>query len=216
MLQLYIIVFALGMFHGINPGMGWLFATTLGLQQHSRLAIVKALIALTIGHAMAIIMVLSIVIILQWELSLVWIKVAVTIALVSVGGYALFRSYHPTRFGLRIGNLGVAMWSFSMATAHGAGLMLVPFIFKYSFCTVQSHQHHFFFMQYLPVVDFSHPWLVLMTISAIHMSGYLLVASCISFIIYEKLGLAILRKGWINFDLLWAITLLVAAMFLWL
>lgn len=214
MLQLYIIVFALGMFHGINPGMGWLFATTLGLQQHSRLAIVKALIALTIGHALAIILVLGTVIILQWQLPLVWIKIAVTIALVSVGVYALFRSYHPTRFGLRVGNFGVAMWSFSMATAHGAGLMLVPFFFK-AFPGGHLH-HHSSVMQYLPVVDFSHPWLALTSIIAIHMSGYLLAAACVAFIIYEKLGLAILRKGWINFNLLWSITLLVASVFMWL
>jgi len=116
----------LGAFHGINPGMGWLFAVALGLQEQRRSAVWNALPPIAVGHALSVGLVVALVALIHasipyWVLR--WIAAAV---LIGFGVYRLVRARHPRWVGMRVGFRDLTLWSFLMASAHGAGLMLVP------------------------------------------------------------------------------------------
>ncbi|ETX06670.1 MAG: hypothetical protein ETSY2_15750, partial [Candidatus Entotheonella gemina] len=116
----------LGAFHGINPGMGWLFAVALGLQEQRLRAVFRALLPIAIGHALSILVVLLVAGMLQVvvpERLLHWLSAGV---LCGFGLYKLIRARHPRWVGMRVNFKGLVLWSFLMASAHGAGLMLVP------------------------------------------------------------------------------------------
>jgi uncharacterized membrane protein len=118
----------LGAFHGLNPGMGWLFAVALGLQEKRRQAVLRAVLPIAVGHAASIGVVVLVVGVMQVmlpELLLQWLCAGVLIAF---GLYRLFRVRHPRWVGMRVGFQDLTLWSFVMASAHGAGLMLVPLL----------------------------------------------------------------------------------------
>ena len=116
----------LGTYHGVNPGMGWLFALSLGLQQHSRKAVLQALVPIALGHAIAIALTLAVVGLVQLKIPFATLKYLVAAILFALGLYRVFRSRHPRGVGMRVGFRDLAVWSFLMASAHGAGLMLAP------------------------------------------------------------------------------------------
>jgi hypothetical protein len=116
----------LGAFHGINPGMGWLFAVALGLQEQRRSAVWNALPPIAVGHALSVGLVVALVALIHASIPyrvLRWIAAAV---LIGFGVYRLVRARHPRWVGMRVGFRDLTLWSFLMASAHGAGLMLVP------------------------------------------------------------------------------------------
>ncbi len=206
--HLYLILFALGAYHGINPAMGWLFAAALGLQYRSRKIIVKSLIALILGHAVAVGVVVIAVGLLGLHLPLMFLKLFTAALLLSLGIYHLFRQKHLSWFGMQIGVFGIFCWSFLMATSHGAGLMLIP-VLLHNAAPVAGHAGHIISHETVVTGLFDVGLIV-----AVHTLGYLLMATLMAFLIYEKLGVAILKKAWINFDLIWAVTLIVTACFL--
>src|SRR5262245_46970939 len=117
----------LGAFHGINPGMGWLFAVALGLQERSRAAVLRAFGPIALGHAASVALVVALVAAVQLWLSPDALRVLGASALVAFGLYKLLAPMsHPRWVGMRVGARDLTVWSFLMATAHGAGLMLVP------------------------------------------------------------------------------------------
>src|SRR5215468_3519261 len=119
----------LGAFHGVNPAMGWLFAVALGLHQRSRVVVLTALIPIAVGHALAIAVVVGAVAALGNVVDPRAIRVACGAVLIGWALYhQLYGTRHRVRFGMRVGMVGLALWSFLMATAHGAGLMLIPFL----------------------------------------------------------------------------------------
>jgi hypothetical protein len=117
---------ALGAFHGINPGMGWLFAVALGMQERRRGAVLRALVPLGVGHALAVAGAVGIAVAIGFVIPLGWLRWPIAAVLVSLGVLRLFRHRHPRWGGMRVSTGGLTMWSFLMATAHGAGLMVVP------------------------------------------------------------------------------------------
>src|SRR6185369_3831358 len=123
-------LFALGAFHGINPGMGWLFAVALGMQEKSIRAVLKSLVPITLGHAAAIAIVLLLAGFIRVVLPLNYVKITVGGALVALGLYRIVRSRHFQWGGMQVGFADLTFWSFLMASAHGAGLMVLPVVMK--------------------------------------------------------------------------------------
>ena len=124
----WVALFFLGCYHGINPGMGWLFAVALGLQERKAAGVFRAVIPIAIGHVISVAIVVGLAL---WAVTLfphaIVHRVAAAV-LLAFGAYRLLRLRHPRWVGMRVGFWGLAFWGFLMATAHGAGLMLLPFV----------------------------------------------------------------------------------------
>ena len=198
----------LGAYHGLNPGMGWLFALSLGLQEKSRAAIVKALLPIALGHAAAISVVLIVLHFVQDAFSHRMVRIVVASVLLTLGGYRLFRSSHPSGARMRAGGKDLFFWSFLMASAHGAGLMLAPVLLAQPMLGMDHSMHG------AQAISMAATPAVLGLAVVFHTLSLLLVAGALAllfYLSYEKFGLALLQRAWLNFDLLWAIALLVAA-----
>ncbi len=117
----------LGAYHGVNPGMGWLFAVARGMQEKSRRAVLSSLLPIAIGHEASIVMVVVAVSLTEEFVPPFFVRLLAALVLVTFGLYKLLRPRsHPSGFGMRVGFTGLASWSFLMSSAHGAGLMLAP------------------------------------------------------------------------------------------
>ena len=198
----------LGAYHGLNPGMGWLFALALGLQEKSRAAVVKALLPIALGHAAAISVVLIALHFVQDALPHRVVRIATAAILLSVGSYRLFQSSHPRGAGMKARSKDLFYWSFLMASTHGAGLMLAPVLLAQPMLGMDHYMHgaHTISVPATPAA--------LALAVALHTLSLLLVAGVLALLFYqsyEKFGLSLLQRTWLNFDLLWAIALLVAA-----
>src|SRR5215469_12321820 len=122
----WIVLALLGAYHGLNPAMGWLFALALGLQEKRRSAVVQALVQIALGHAAAISVTILLLIWLQRLIPFHVLKWPIAAIILGTGVYRLYRVRHPRGAGMRVGPRDLAVWSFLMASAHGAGLMLIP------------------------------------------------------------------------------------------
>jgi hypothetical protein len=189
---------ALGAFHGINPGMGWLFAVALGMQERRRAAVLWALVPLGAGHALAVAVALAAALIAGAVIPLHMLRWGVAAVLVSLGSLRFVRHQHPRCAGMRVGMRGLTVWSFLMATAHGAGLMVVPLVVGLSAASA-GHAHHMAAGTSLEAA---------LTAAWLHASSYLAMTGLIAMIVFEKLGVGVLRQAWLNLDLLWAGALL--------
>ena len=118
----------LGAYHGLNPAMGWLFALALGLQEKRRSAVIGALLPIALGHAASIAVAILLLTLVQHFLPMNLLKWAVASVLFTLGVYRLFRANHPRGAGMRVGGKDLFVWSFLMASAHGAGVMLLPIL----------------------------------------------------------------------------------------
>ena len=205
-------VFGLGVFHGINPAMGWLFAVALGLQEQKRTAVFRALPPMVLGHALSIGIIIAAVLVARVSLPPHSLKIAAAAILFAFGLYRLLRSRHPNWVGMRVGFGDLTLWSFVMASAHGAGLMLVPF-FLPSPATGESHHHESHQMHTWAFANFGAPSLLIMAV-VVHTLGYLLTTLVVAIAVYEKLGLAILRRAWFNIDLIWMLALMITGLFI--
>jgi len=200
----WLAVFGLGIFHGINPAMGWLFAVALGLQEQKRAAVFRALPPIVLGHALSIGIIVAAVLMARISLPHRALKIAAAAILFAFGLYRLFRSRHPNWVGMRVDFGDLTLWSFIMASAHGAGLMLVPF-FLGSPAARNAHHHD---SNALSFANFSAPSLLAASV-IVHTLGYLITTALIAIVVYEKLGVAILRHAWFNIDLVWMVALMV-------
>src|SRR5215467_13816882 len=125
-------MFLLGAFHGINPGMGWLFAVALGMQRGSARGVWRALPPIALGHLVAVAAVVLAAVLLELVIPLFILKITIASALITFGVYRLWRHRHPRFGGMQVGFCDLSIWSFLMASAHGAGLMVLPFVMKFS------------------------------------------------------------------------------------
>lgn len=194
----WLALIGLGAFHGINPGMGWLFAVALGMQEKRRSAVYAALLPLALGHALAVVLAVAVAVAIGAVIPvdiLRWILAAI---LVSLGISRFFRHRHPRGSGMKVGMGGLTLWSFLMASAHGAGLMVVP-LFLGMTMTAAQHAHHGM------SADTSAPMAFLAT--GAHAAGYLLVTTVVAALVFEKFGVALLRRAWFNLDRIWAVAL---------
>jgi len=194
---------ALGAVHGINPAMGWLFAVSLGLQERARSSVWGALGPLALGHALAIAAAVAVASMVGRMVPLELLEWVVAALLVSLGIGQLVRHRHPRLGGMRVGGRELVAWSFLVATAHGAGLMVVPFVLDGAPPTLAGHAPHAVHMAGPMAPDLMDALLA----SAVHTGGYLLVTGALAAVVYEWVGLRMLRKAWINLDLIWALAL---------
>lgn len=182
-----------GAYHGLNPGMGWLFALALGLQQKSERAIWRAMLPITAGHAASILLVAALVLAAGRWLPLTQLRWLTAGTLLF---FALFKAAtwyrHPRWVGMRVGLGDLFLWSFLMAAAHGAGLMVAPTLLEI------GHSGH------------GSPGGGMLAAVALHTAAMLAVMLAVALVVYRKVGLRILRRSWVNFDLIWAAALLVA------
>ena len=208
----WLAVFALGMFHGINPAMGWLFAVALGLQEQKRAAVFRALPPMVLGHALSIAIIIAAVLLARVSLPHRVLKVAAAAILFAFGFYRLLRSRHPNWVGMRVGFGDLTLWSFVMASAHGAGLMLVPFFLPLPGAEA-THHHNTHQMHAWAFANFSAPSLLIASV-VVHTLGYLLTTALVAIVVYEKLGIVILRRAWLNIDLVWMLALMITGVFI--
>jgi len=208
----WLAVFGLGLFHGINPAMGWLFAVALGLQEQKRAAVLRALPPIALGHALSIGIIITVVLLARVAVPPRTLKIAAAAILFGFGLFRLLRSRHPNWVGMRVGFGDLTLWSFVMASAHGAGLMLVPF-FLPSAAGEESHHHEAHQMHAWAFANFSAPSLLIAAV-VIHTLGYLVITALVAIVVYENLGVAILRHAWFNIDLLWMLALMITGVFI--
>jgi hypothetical protein len=193
-------ILLLGVFHGLNPGMGWLFAVALGMQERRQGAVWQALIPLTLGHGLAIAAAILITVAAGIAVPAASLKVPVAVTLVVLGVYRLVRHSHFTGGGMRVGMRGLTMWSFLMASCHGAGLMVLPAFFGMTAAAQRASCH----------AAGALPTTAAMAISAtlLHGAGYLIVTAAAAWVVFARLGVGLLRRAWFNLDLIWAFALI--------
>ena len=204
----WLILFGLGAYHGINPAMGWLFAVSLGLQNRSRRAVLMAIPPIAIGHAISIVLVVALLWLAQASLPLTWVRYGAAAILFAFGLSRFIRSRHPKWVGMQVGFRDLTLWSFLMASAHGAGLMLLPVLLGSDHSSHASHTGHLA-PQQMPSVNDPSQWLAAVVV---HSAGYLLVSLLIALLVYEKLGLSLLRRAWFNVDVIWMIALMISGL----
>jgi len=209
----WLTLLGLGAYHGINPAMGWLFAVALGMQEKSRRAALAAIPPIALGHALAIGVVIGLLWFAQKNLPMQAIRYGAAAIIFSFGCYRLVRSRHPKWVGMRVGFRDLTLWSFIMASAHGAGLMLAPIILARSEMSHSgdhlSHSGHMGHLSHQQPDAFADPWQWLGAIGA-HSLGFLLAVGLIALLVYEKFGLKLLSRAWFNIDWLWVIALMVS------
>jgi len=249
-------ILVIGIWHGINPGMGWLFAVALGMQEQERRSVWRALLPLAAGHALAIAAALAVALLIGAVVPAHILKWSVAMVLVAFGVSRIFRSRHPRYGGMRMSMRKLTVWSFLMASAHGAGLMVIPFVLADSPAeriagdtaapalvsdgpdhaghgspraddsgralaqtrpdgshraamvaesagptgSRGTHSEH---LAGLTDSGATSGWLVLL----VHTAGYLFATGLLAVLVYEKLGLRMLRTVWLNLDLIWGIAL---------
>lgn len=199
----WLILFLLGAYHGINPGMGWLFAVALGMQRQSSREVWLSLLPIAAGHALAIGLAVGLALMIGAVIPAIYMKIGVACLLLGFGLYRLLRKGHPRWGGMQVGFTDLTIWSFLMASAHGAGFMLLPVMMGMS-AGAGHHEGHT-----VPVI--ADGWRSGALAVALHTFGYLLVTGTVALVVYKKLGLNLLRKAWINLDLIWAVALIVTA-----
>ena len=196
-LAVWATLFLLGAYHGINPGMGWLFAVARGMQEHRTRAVAGSLPPIALGHALSIGLVVMLAGLAQVALPMTYVRIGVAAALVGLGVYKLIRSRHFRWGGMQVGFRELTIWSFLMASAHGAGLMMLPVVLA------GSEGHHHAAAQGAAGGACA---------TLIHTLGYFTVTAAVALLVYRKLGLAMLRRAWFNLDLIWAIALVVTGL----
>lgn len=194
----WLALLGLGAFHGINPGMGWLFAVALGMQEKRRGAVYEALLPLAFGHALAVGAAVLIAVAIGAVMPLDVLRWALAAFLVFLGVSRLYRHRHPRSGGMKVGMGGLTLWSFLMATAHGAGLMVVP-VFLGMSMNSGHHAHHGMIAARAPTAFLA---------TGVHATGYLVVTAVVAAVVFEKFGVGLLRRAWLNLDRMWAVALI--------
>lgn len=189
----------LGAYHGVNPGMGWLFAVALGLQEGKRSAVLVALVPIALGHEAAVAVAVIALRALEAVVGpqLMPLRLGAAALLVLFGAYKLLRpGAHPRWVGMRVKPPELALWSFLMASAHGAGLMLVPLLLGWH---AEPHAHAW------PLAALGAGGLLQDAAAVlVHTLAMLGVMGVVALLVYERLGVTVLRRAWLNLDLLWA------------
>ena len=198
----WLAVAAMGAYHGLNPAMGWLFAVSLGLQERCRKKVIASLFPIAAGHLASIAMVVAMVAGGALTMSPRTLQLIGGGAVAIFGGFRLLSSrLHFRWVGMRVSYWELGLWSFLMASAHGAGLMLFPVLVNMPICGNAG----------VPggrgadaaMIARTALWVVML-----HTAAMIAVMAPVALVVYDKLGLGILRTAWINLDKLWALTLM--------
>jgi hypothetical protein len=193
----------LGVYHGINPAMGWLFAVSRGMQERSRRAVLRSLVPIAIGHEASIALVALLVLTLSTTTDPTELRYGAAAALVAFGIFRFVKPRAHFRWtSMRVSDRELGVWSFLMSTAHGAGLMIAPVILGLR----ASHNHDDMAMLSGGPIDIAAVGI------AVHVLAMVLVMGAIAFFVYERVGLQVLRRAWLNTDQVWAGAFIVAGL----
>jgi hypothetical protein len=204
---LWLTLAALGAYHGLNPAMGWLFAVSQGMQHRSRRAVLRALLPIALGHELSIALVVALALGAAAIVDPAALRIGAAAVLLAFGIFRFVKPRaHPRWTTMRVNRRELTWWSFLMSTAHGAGLMVAPLLIGLGGVEAsQAHEH----AELSLVSDAS--LLVSGGAIALHVAAMALVMGLVALVVYEKLGLEILRRAWVNTDQLWAATFVMAA-----
>jgi hypothetical protein len=194
----WVALVALGLYHGVNPAMGWLFAVALGLHRKSQRIVLLSLVPIALGHAVSVAVVLAAVLIIGLVVDRAILnQLAGGVLIAWALWHALYGHRRRPVVGMQTGLLGLALWSFLMATAHGAGLMLVPALLP--LCSSSVAASPLMSQAAIPIA---------VAALALHTAAMLATIAVISLAVYNWIGVGFLRRGWINLDLVWIAALL--------
>jgi hypothetical protein len=200
----WLVLVGLGMYHGLNPAMGWLFAVALGLHRKSRAIVLQSLIPIALGHALAIAVAAAAVMAIGLVLDGGALRsIAGSVLILWALYHFLYGTRHRVRFGMRTGSVGLTAWSFLMASVHGAGLMLIPALIPLCLAGDGAGE-----------ITRSGSLLISLAAIGVHTAAMLALTGAIAIVVYEWIGLAFLRRGWINLDLLWTAALVATGVIL--
>lgn len=196
-----------GVYHGINPGMGWPLAVSAALMEGRPRAMVRALVALAVGHFLAMTAILLpfsvMTALVTWETQ---IRIGAGALVIAMGLYLLINRRHP-RFLARVHPARLALWSFLAAMAHGAGLMLVPIYLGICGIDVGGEGHAA--AGELMGQNIATAFLV----ALVHTGAMTLAGAVLAAVIYFWLGMKFLSRTWFNLDIVWALSLVVVGAF---
>ena len=195
-----LIIAALGAYHGLNPAMGWLFAVALGMQDRDRGAVLRALPAIAIGHELSLVLVVALVLGLGLVADTSALHLGAGVALIAFGIFRFVKPRaHPRWTTMRVNRRELAWWSFLMSSAHGAGLMVAPVLIGAGVASASAHDH--------AVEAAGGDGAALLTSAlglVLHVAAMVAVMGVVAVLVYDRWGVAILRKAWINLDGVWA------------
>jgi hypothetical protein len=204
---LWLTLAALGAYHGLNPAMGWLFAVSQGMQHRSRRAVLRALAPIALGHELSIALFVALALGAAAIVDPPVLRVGAATVLLAFGVFRFVKPRaHPRWTTMRVNRRELTLWSFLMSSAHGAGLMVAPVLIGLGGTQAASAHEH---AELTIVSDAS--LLVSGLAIALHVAAMALVMGVVAIVVYEKLGLEVLRRAWVNTDQLWAATFVVAA-----
>jgi len=199
---LWLAVVASGLYHGVNPGMGWPLAVSAGLMEKSWRALVQALWPLTVGHLLAMLVIILpfavLIILIEWQRQ---IQLAAGLAVIAFGVFRLLDRRHP-RVLVRIRPTQLGLWSFAVAIAHGAGLMLVPIYL--GLCTASDLGRGHKAASVLVNADLGMALLV----STVHSIAMISGGGLLAWLAYRYFGLTFVARSWFNLDASWATSLI--------
>ena len=194
----------LGLYHGINPSMGWLFAVALGLHRGSQTVVLMSLVPIVVGHAASVAAMVAAVLALGLVVDhVVLMRLAAIVLIGWALWHALYGHRRRVRVGMQTGLIGLALWSFLMASAHGAGLMLIPVLLP--LCISGAPAQELTASGSLPIA---------LAAIGVHTATMLATIAAIAVVVYRWVGVAFLRRGWINLDLVWVAALVVCGLVL--
>jgi hypothetical protein len=198
---LWLAILASGLYHGINPAMGWPLAVSNGLMERRARALFSALVYLAVGHVLAVLLVMlpfaMLTILLAWQRE---IQIGASVLVICFGVVLLIRRRHP-RVLVRIPPSRLALWSFAVAIAHGAGLMLVPIYL--GLCSAYDMDRGHRAAQTLIEANLGMALLV----SGVHACAMMVAGGLLAWLVYRYLGLKFVSRSWFNLDAVWALSL---------
>jgi hypothetical protein len=200
--SLWLAVIASGLYHGLNPGMGWPLAVSAGLMERNPRALVAALGPLAGGHLLAMLLVILpfalLVILAEWRRE---VQIGASLLVIGFGIFRLLHQRHPRALA-RIRPTQLALWSFAVAIAHGAGLMLVPIYLGLCRNTDPDTGHE-------AAGTLIHTNLgMAVLVSAVHAAAMIAAGGCLAWLVYRYLGLKFVSRSWFNLDTVWAVSLI--------
>jgi hypothetical protein len=199
---LWLAVVASGLYHGINPGMGWPLAVSAGLMERDSRALVAALWPLSAGHLLAMLLVLLpfalLVVLVEWQRE---IQAGASLLVIGFGIFRLLNRRHPRALA-RIRPTQLGLWSFAVAIAHGAGLMLVPIYLGLCRASDLDKGH----AAAGTLINANLGMAVLVAIT--HSAAMIAAGGCSAWLVYRYLGLKFVSRSWFNLDAIWAVSLI--------
>jgi hypothetical protein len=210
----FVLLGLLGAYHGLNPAMGWLFAVGLGLQERSRRAVLRSLLPIAVGHEVSIVLIAALVLGLGVVADSTVLHVCAGVALIGFGVFRFVKPHAHFRWTkMRVNRRELSWWSFLMSTAHGAGLMVAPVLIGagaassaqadsmpgMDMTSAVAHDHE---LAHVQSASLSLPGSALGLL--LHVTSMILVMGVVAVVVYDRVGVAVLRRAWVNTEWLWA------------